>query len=171
MTTLLKTYPKAMILDITSKGEQPWVQLSPFYPHGNIPIPHSPNHFAVSVEGIWQGLKVFEHADIDAAKFQNNTMKGLKRTVRSFGLPLGHRKGVEGKILLDYITARKDIYVPTYNWMLDNKAQTITARLITIAQEQDLVLLDFDTNGDIENTSKPLSHASLVKAYLEGKMG
>ena len=47
MTTLLKKYPTAKILDVTSKGEEPWVKVSPFYPHGEIPIPHSPNHFAV----------------------------------------------------------------------------------------------------------------------------
>ena len=31
-----------------------------------------------------------------------------------------------------------------------------------------LVLLDYDTNADVENAKKPLSHASLIKAYVEG---
>lgn len=30
-----------------------------------------------------------------------------------------------------------------------------------------IVLLDYETNGDIDDLSKPLSHASLVKAYCE----
>ena len=28
--------------------------------------------------------------------------------------------------------------------------------------------LDYDTNADVENAKKPLSHASLIKAYVEG---
>jgi hypothetical protein len=28
--------------------------------------------------------------------------------------------------------------------------------------------LDYDTNSDVENPKKPLSHASLIKAYAEG---
>ena len=30
-------------------------------------------------------------------------------------------------------------------------------------------MLDFDTNGDIDNPAKPLSHAALVKRYIEKK--
>ncbi len=30
-----------------------------------------------------------------------------------------------------------------------------------------MVLLDYETNENVENTSKPLSHASLIKAYVE----
>ncbi len=169
MQTLLKKYPNAKILDITSKGKEPWVKVSPFYPHGNIPIPFSPNHFAVSVEGIWQGLKVFELEGIDTSKFEVKNMKGIKRTIRKFGKPLGHRKGVEGTELLNYLTARKEIYLRAYGWVLDNKAQDTIQLLKAEAEKQDLVLLDFDTNGDIENTKKPLSHAALVKRYLEKK--
>lgn len=169
MKILLKIYPNAKILDVTSKGEEPWVKVSPFYPHGGIPIPHSPNYFAVSVEGIWQGLKVFELEDIDKSKFEVKNMKGIKRTVRKFGNPLGHRKGVNGTELLNYITARKEIYLRAYGWLLDNKAHDVIQLLKAEAEKQDLVLLDFDTNGDIENTRRPLSHAALVKRYLEKK--
>jgi O-acetyl-ADP-ribose deacetylase (regulator of RNase III) len=56
--TIEKTWPGALILDVTSKGEEPWVRFSPFYPHGGIPVPNSPGTFAQSVEGLWQGLKV-----------------------------------------------------------------------------------------------------------------
>lgn len=167
--TLLKNYPGALILDVTSKGEEPWVKMSPFYPHGGIPIPYSINCFAQSVEGIWQGLKVFEFEDIDRSKFEVKNMKGLKRTVRKFGKPLGHRKGVDGKELLDYLTARREIYLRAYGWLLDNKAQDVIQLLKAEAEKRDLVLLDFGTNGDLENTKQPLSHAALVKRYLEKK--
>ena len=31
-----------------------------------------------------------------------------------------------------------------------------------------LVLLDYETNADVEDLSAPLSHAALVARYLEG---
>lgn len=169
MNTLQKNYPDAIIIDVTSKGEEPWVKVSPFYPHGEIPIPFSPGYFAVSVEGIWQGLKVFEMDGIDISKFNINNMVGIKRTVRKYGKPLGHRSGVNGTELFDYLTARYKIYLPAYAWMLDNKAQETIQLLRKEAENHDLVLLDFDTNGDLDNIKKPLSHAALVKRYLEKK--
>ena len=29
-------WPGALILDVTSRGDEPWVRFSPFYPHGGI---------------------------------------------------------------------------------------------------------------------------------------
>jgi hypothetical protein len=167
--TLAKLYPKAEVIDVTSKGKEPFVRLSPFYPHGNIPVPFSTNTFAYSVEGIWQGLKVFEQADIDTSKFEVQNMKGIKRTVTKFGKPLGHRKGIGGTELLDYLTARKQIYLPSYAWLLQNKTISEVDQLIQIALRQDLVLLDFETNADIDNTKKPLSHAALIKKFIDKK--
>ena len=165
--TLLAKYPNAKIVDVTSKAPTALVKLSPFYPHGNIPIPFSENRTAKSVEGIWQGLKVFESADIDEAMFQNDTMKDIKRTVRRFGKPLGHLKGVKGTELLNYIDARIQIYLPSYLWVLENKVKEILDRLKEASIKEDIVLLDYETNCDILNSKKPLSHAFLVKAYVE----
>ncbi|MBK9320160.1 MAG: hypothetical protein IPM91_16080 [Bacteroidetes bacterium] len=167
--TLAKLYPKAEVIDVTSKGKEPFVRLSPFYPHGNIPVPFSTNIFAYSVEGIWQGLKVFEQADIDTSKFEVQNMKGIKRTVKKFGKPLGHRKGIRGTELLDYLKARKQIYLPCYAWLLQNKTTNEIDQLIQIALRQDLVLLDFETNADIDNTKNPLSHAALIKKFIDKK--
>lgn len=60
ITNILKDYPDATIIDVTSKGRLPYVKFSPFYPIGNIPVPFSPNSYSESMEGIWQGLKVFK---------------------------------------------------------------------------------------------------------------
>lgn len=123
---------------------------------------------ATCVEAIWQGLKVFEGADVDVQMFQNDTMKNIKRTVRKYGKPLGHRKGVNGKELLGYIEARKQIYIPTYQWMLENKVPTIIERLREASKTKTIILLDYDTNCDVDDPSKPLSHAFLIKAYVDG---
>lgn len=166
--TLLAKYPNAKIVDVTSKATTGLVKLSPFYPHGDIPIPFSENRKAKSVEGIWQALKVFESADIDESMFSNDTMKDIKRTVRKYGKPLGHRKGVNGTDLLNYIDARIQIYLPSYLWVLENKVSEIIERLKEASKKEDIVLLDYETNCDVLNPKKPLSHAFLVKAYVEG---
>ena len=166
--TILKKYPDAILADVTSGAKDGLVKLSPFYPHGGIPVPFSEGYTATCVEAVWQGLKVFEGSDVDVSLFQNDTMKGLKRTVKRFGKPLGHRKGVNGEELLGYIEARKQIYIPTYKWVLENKVANIIERLRAASDSgKTIVLLDYDTNADVEDAKKPLSHASLIKAYAE----
>jgi hypothetical protein len=166
---LRKKYPNPIpIIDVTSKARDEFVKLSPFYPHGGIPVPFSHGYTATCVEAVWQGLKVFEFCGIDLSLFQNNTMHNLKRTVRKYGKPLGHRRGVHGTELLSYIEARKQIYVPTYKWVLENKVTDLIDQLRKKAEMKTVVLLDYNTNGDVENGRKPLSHAALIKAYIEG---
>ncbi len=165
--TLLKSHPDAILADVTSKAKDGLVKLSPFYPHGGIPVPFSEGYTAACVEAVWQGLKVFETCDVDVALFENDTMRNIKRTTRKYGKPLGHRKGVHGSELLNYIEARKQIYIPTYQWVLENKVDYIIDRLREVSKTKTIILLDYDTNADVENPKKPLSHASLIKAYVE----
>ena len=165
---ILKKYPNAIIADVTSQAKDALVKLSPFYPHGDIPVPFSEGYTSMSVEAIWQGLKVFESCDIDISLFANATMANMKRTVRKYGKPLGHRKGVHGTELLGYLEARREIYLPAYKWILENKVSYIIDRLRKASESKTIVLLDYATNCDFDDPSKPLSHAYLVKAYAEG---
>jgi O-acetyl-ADP-ribose deacetylase (regulator of RNase III) len=164
-----KTWPGASVFDVTSKGEEPWVRFSPFFPHGGIPIPNTPGVFAQSVEGLWQGLKVFEHEDIDASRWEITDMRGIKRSGRTRGKVLGHRFGVGSAVLLGYRDARYNIYLPAYRWVLENRLAADVKRLRDETTGKPVVLLDYETNEDVENLSRPLSHAALVKCYLEGK--
>lgn len=165
---ILKKYPDAILADVTSQAKDGLVKLSPFYPHGGVPVPFSPGCVASCVEAIWQGLKVFESCGIDVSLFENCTMRNMKRTVRKYGKPLGHQKGVNGTELLDYIEARKQIYIPTFKWVLENKVSDIVERLRVASQSKTIVLLDYDTNSDVDDPRRPLSHAFLIKAYVEG---
>ena len=126
--------------------------------------------YATCVEAIWQGLKVFQNVDVDVEMFKNDTMKGLKRTVRRFGPPLGHRKGVYGQELLNYFDARMQIYLPTYKWVLDNVEEVhhVIMRIAERSKTHDIVLLDYNTNVEFRDVTSPLSHAGLVKLYIEG---
>lgn len=166
---ILKKYPDAVLADVTSTSPYEHLrQFSPFYPHGGIPVPNSPGVTATCVEAIWQGLKVFETCDIDTSLFRNDTMQHLKRTVRKYGRPLGHRYGVGSSVLLGYVEARHKIYLPAYRWVLENRLGDMVQRLREASQDKTIILLDYNTNADVDNPAKPLSHASLIKAYVEG---
>jgi len=143
--------------------------LQPVLPARRHPRPNSPGTFARSVEGLWQGLKVFEHEGVDPSRWEVTTMRGIKRAGRSRGKVLGHRLGVGGTLLLGYREARHRIYLPAYRWVLENRLAAEVGRLRAEAASRAVVLLDYETNGDVEDLSRPLSHAALVKLHVEGR--
>lgn len=169
LSKLLHAHPDAQVLDVTSRGDEPWVRFSPFYPHGDIPVPGFPGMVGASVEGIWQGLKVFERAGIDQNCFANRSMKGIKRSARRFGKVLGHRAGPNDESLLDYLVARHQIYLPCYRWMLDHCMPRLCQLLRERARVRSVILLDYNTNGEVGDLARPLSHAQLIILYLADK--
>lgn len=166
--TITKLHPNALIADVTSKGPEPWVRFSPFFPHGGIPIPNSLDQRAASVEGLWQGLKVFEKEDIDASKWSITTMRDIKRSGRSRGAVRGHRFGTESAELLGYRDARYRIYLPAYRFVLETKLVREVEQLRAELHLRPVVLLDYETNEDVDDLSRPLSHAALVKQFVNG---
>ncbi len=167
LETILKEYPDARIIDVTSHATDQFVKFSPFYPHGGIPVPFT-KMTATCVEAIWQGLKVFENYDIDTNMFKNGTMKNIKRTTRKYGKIVGHSKGVGTSERMEYLTARHEIYAPSYKWVLENKIKGLVKYLSEESKTKTIVLLDYNTNCNIDDPSSPLSHAYLIKAYIEG---
>jgi len=159
---ILKLHPGAEIIDVTSNSETEFRQLSPFFPIGDIPVPGMEGEKALCVEGIWQGLKVFENYNYDKSYFKIST-KSIKRTFRKFGRVKGHF--YEGE-LLSYVDARKNIYLPAYRCVLEGKMKYLVDKLRIIAKNKTLVLLDYTTNDSILNSSKPLSHAAVIKAAI-----
>lgn len=166
--SIISKYGECTIVDVTSKANGEIRKLSPFYPHGKIPIPNS-DFTSESVEGIWQGLKVFHKKGIDYKSFDNRTGKNIKRTVRKFGLPKGHQYGTDSNEILSYIEARLKIYLPVYKYVLENHCSHIIDRLRTAAQVKTIVLLDYTTNGNVFDGSTPLSHAQLVRSFTLGE--
>lgn len=167
-----KEFPDAFILDVSSSSPQfEGRVLSPFYPHGNIIVPGAEPQGSLRascVEAVWQGLKVFEDEAEDLNCFCNDTQKNIKRSVRVHGKILGHRWLRTGEIL-DYFTARKQIYLPCYWWMLKH-TQIVQKSLALIKEKSqlgDVVLLDFNVNCVFNDITRPLAHASLVKLFIE----
>ena len=84
-------------------------------------------------------------------------------------LSQGHRVGVGSDVLLGYREARYRIYLPAYRWVLESRLAEQVRRLRDEMAARPVVLLDYETNGDVEDLSRPLSHAALIVRYLEGK--
>jgi hypothetical protein len=165
-------YPGHKIIDLTSQSsDSRFSKFSPFYPHADIPVPFS-TYFAWSVEGVWQGLKVFERKDgsiedIDLSCFGNSTGKNIKRGIRAKNRLrcLGHRR-VSTNELMNYFEARKLIYLPTYRFILENRLQEELKLIQEHLQNGPVIFLDYNTNADITNLTRPLSHAALVAKFI-----
>jgi hypothetical protein len=149
-------------IDVSSSGEPPLNQLSPFYPHGGIPIPGLSGQHSDSVEGIWQGLKVIRGKT--APRFFEGG--GQKRV----GKPLGHQFG-DSTRLLGIVEARRKIYVPAYEWMLENRIEpAVLAGFISKAfRGVSQFFYDREDNGSIGKDT-PLAHASLLVDWLNRKI-
>ena len=162
--TILRDYPDAQIVDTTSKAEGDFIKFSPFYPHGHIPVPMMDEE-SECMEGIWQGLKVFEHEGVNLKSFRNNRMKGLIRSItEKRGNILGHQYGDR---LLGYIEAHQKIFFPCYNYVLEHYCQDILQQLHEMSKKGTLVLLDYDPRGNVYDINQPMGHSALIKHYLE----
>lgn len=156
-----------IIIDVTSKsGDATFVKFSPFYiwPDGIEGIVGG--HISTTVEGLWQGLKCFENEGIDASLFDVRNIKAVRKrnasTVR--GRILGH--SIDG-ILVDYVDARKMIYVPAYTYVLEKYLGNEVRLLVGLLEEGNkIALLDYSENGDVSDVTHPLSHAQLIKAHV-----
>ncbi len=156
------------IIDVTSKSsDETWRKFSPFYPIGGLHVPGQPaGTTSASVEGAWQGLKVFEGEGVDVEKMAVRTLKNLKRSskAKGRGRVLGHAFQND---IIGYIEARRRIYLPLYDQVLTRLAPELDAlRALAMEHGGRIVLIDYETNADVDDPSRPLSHASLVAAAL-----
>ncbi len=147
--------PNTIVIDLThSSDEATFRKFSPLYAHKCIPLPgaqHQQTTF--SVEGAWQGLKVFEDKSIDTSKFSIANMRNIKRK----GVIIGHQYGQR---IIDYKEAIDSIYIPMYIYALEHYLQNELMLLIGLVKEgNSLVFLDYKANSE-------RSHAKIVKQNL-----
>jgi hypothetical protein len=147
----------ATVYDVSSYAEHPHCTLSPFWPHGGIPVPGMPGTVSDSVEGIWQGLKLI--GGKIAPRFFSG--QGHKRG----GVPRGHRYGDK---LLKIVEAREKIYRVAYEWMLDHRAD---AELLGGFVERAFAGVpqyfhDVSNNGSIGDPDEGWAHAAVLVQYL-----
>ena len=178
---------------------------SPFYPHGDIPVPflrspdvagELPHYYSRSVEGVWQGLKMFTKQKVegvDVTKFQFDWItsaneldikrpKGSKKKAADLGATHfgGYVDGFEdykaaltdpndqGIIRLDYKAAREKIYLPTYEANLRTNLKPLLLHLIKQAKLEDggKLILLDYFDNPYIDQNKPLSHAQLLKNFI-----
>ena len=111
---------------------------------------------------------MFETEDVDVSRWAITTMRDIKRAGRSRGAVCGHRFGVGSADLLGYRDARHRIYLPAYRFVLETKLSHEVELLRAELRSRPVVLLDYETNADVDDLSRPLSHAALVAHFLSG---
>jgi len=147
----------ATVYDVSSYADHPFCTLSPFWPHGGIPVPGMIRTTSDSVEGIWQGLKLID-GKIAPRYFSG---QGHKRG----GKPRGHQFGDK---LLKIVEAREKIYRDSYEWMLDHKADPeLIDRFLSQAFEGATQYFhDVSNNGNIGDPDEGWAHAAVLVQYL-----
>ena len=146
-------YQNSIIIDITTINRgNTFAKLSSYYPHGGIPIPNTPNQYLSSVNKVWQELCV-QKSNFNKLECQN----------------LFFRKGLHINEYWTYTEARREIFIPLYCWMLENKAYDIVEYLREQLLSRTILIVDKSINCKIDNIDEPLSVAFLLQAYLEGK--
>jgi hypothetical protein len=154
----VENLPKgSRVYDVSSYAEEPYCTLSPMWVHGDIPVPGTAGVTSDTVEGVWQGLKVIRGQT--APRYFRGP--GAKRG----GKPSGH---LLGKKLLGIIEARRQIYIPTYEWMLEHKIDpALIAHWIDEAF-RGVTQYFHDTGGtsDVNDAEGKLAHAAVLAQYL-----
>jgi len=149
------------------KADSEYAKLSPFFPVGGVPLPEGVacgRKDSESVEGLWQGLKIID-GETDFGKFKITKMKGLKRSARN--KKVGGHFICENKEPLDYLAARREIYVPAYLFHL-KKMRDVVERLRAEATQHKVALVDY-TDAEWDDLRKPLSHACVLRHVLLGR--
>jgi hypothetical protein len=155
-----------LVIDIRSEAEPPWNRLSPDYQHGQVPIPGISGMYSDCVTGVMEGLKlvgpVGQAGKINPGYFVG---PGRPRDIPPGSWFLGY--GLAGR-RVDLGTARRQILVPSYRWILWNKCYDLVAKLRELGQHQDVWIHDGIPNHDLDDPAA-LSCAFLLVEFLYGQ--
>lgn len=168
-----------LIINTTSRSTTWSRGLSPFILG---PVDLYRNYKSKNVENAHQFLKVYDqHVDLNG----NPTEEYFKWAEAGWNDSFAHRypmgKGIkpqysywDGK-KLDYISARKEIYIPLYKKSVENT--DAFKKLKQIASEQDIWLWDFDgydykklnmsLDDVVNSTTRKMGHAFVLAMMLE----
>lgn len=174
--------PENVTLINTTSRSNNWSQgLSPFFAG---PVDLYDGHTSFNVENAWQYSKVYEYyleEDGSVGERYLNWAKGGWKTIRGVRYPMG--KGVKPLFSywdgqqMDYIEARKRIYIPLYSAAVQKTSAFAKLKKMYDAGE-DLCLWDFDGYDHkaagitydqvINDPAKSMGHAFVIAMLLEG---
>jgi len=145
-------------MNVSSRAAEPLNQFSPMFVWDKvIPVPGMPGFTSRTVEGVWQGLKVIE-GKIEPSLFDAKRVRKRSSTTYSNTMfRLGSNE-------IDLVSAREQIYKPTYRWVYDHLIPESTKAIIMRAAQHgtQLVLYDADDNPDPQDSRDSYSHASFL---------
>ncbi|MBR9691695.1 hypothetical protein GOV06_02820 [Candidatus Woesearchaeota archaeon] len=150
-------------INVSSHGTKPYNRFSPFTYSTDIliPVPEQDDIYANSVESIWQGLKLIDK-QVDFERF---TKKPKKRR----GNVQGH---MYGKNILDIVSAREQIYKPSYLFYVENFVPSeIKEDVLAKALEHEVAFYDVESNINIKDISAPLAHSVFLKMFFDDYLG
>lgn len=151
-------------LDVSTRSTHPvGKKFSPNYPHGNIPIPGRTDT-SLQVSNVWEGLKTFKDGTgIDASAFRSKC--AVLRGKRKFGDVASFKMGDSD--IVDECQARLQIYVPTYEYTLENCLRAeMSMMLQQLIEGKKVMLIDTCVGEDVGSKEMRFSHAAIIKVWL-----
>jgi hypothetical protein len=119
---------------------------------------------SMTVQGVYEAMK-----DIDGEIDMSRLTEEKQRKIVREGTASGWLKFKNSHIVLDTPQARMTFFALPYKHVLDHFVKDEIVQLKKLlASGKSLILLDNSTNMDMMDDSKDLSHAFLLKCYLEG---
>ena len=151
-----KLYPKALVFDVTAEGAMK--KLDPDFPVGDIRIPGKMRNQGLSLNSVWEGLKVFKKKDeIDEKWMKDENKLGKRRGCKSWG----EMTGIKIKEELVGIEEGKKIFREMYVELVKEKYGRIVAALKREANKRPVVLLDYK-----EERERPFNHVEVLKEII-----
>ena len=168
-----------VLVDITARSKDDvWKRFSPNFPHGDIPVPGL-NTVSLTVDGLWEGLKTFKDGTgVDTAAFRSKTAGKRKygelhgktaHRVRTHVLNTRARCNTKCRagvkigdaIETDELVARRSVFVPAYEWVLENKLRReVDVLLGYLSGGRQIALIDMPPDGT------RFSHATILRDRL-----
>ena len=157
--------------DVSGYAPLPFRALSPFFywkEYGRMIKVPGQDAKAYSVESIWQGLKIIDgKTDTEMFLEKPHKRKSEKGYAAIEGFVIGE------KIVTDYAKARKELFAPAYTGMFNSLKNhdlfvqnASLAISMNAAKDIEIFLFDVDDNPNIDDTSRPYSHAELLRDII-----
>ena len=153
-----KMWPGAVVLDVTMGGGME--KLDPSFPIRKVVIPGVRRKLALSIGGMWEGLKVFKNKrEIDESYFISEKKLGKKRCCKSYGKLEGVRIGDE---IIDLEKGIEEVFVKRYKEEMKDRFGVIIEGLKSESEKKTVVLLDY-AKGD---ERYPVSHVEILRDLI-----
>lgn len=150
-----KVFPGALVLDVTLGGAM--MKMDPGYPIGGVEIPGKFRK-GLSVNGVWEGLKVFEKKDgIDERWMVDERKVGKVRGCKSWGKLMGIR--VREEVIGE--EDGKELMRELYEGLMKERFGRVLEGIRKEAEKRVVVLLDYKDESD-----RPFNHVEVLKELI-----